>query len=144
MYTENEKREVSASIQAYLHDNYEYFESNEKWHEKAIEVVTRDLDLDSDDLDHFRSLIIEIAAKHNDERDGDGYSYDLAATKEEIYSAVYKIAMNSSANNFVEFRSEVEVSIRSDLIIPLSKEWIVEEALLEYSSLAIEEDEDNV
>ncbi|MBH3384693.1 hypothetical protein I5S53_12050 [Pseudomonas juntendi] len=144
MYTENEKREVSASIQAYLDDNYEYFESNEKWHEKAIEVVTQDLDLDGDDLDYFRSLIIETAAKHDGERDGDGCSYDLAATKEEIYSAVFKIAIKSSANNFVEFRSEVEGSIRSDLIIPLSKDWIVEEALLEYSSLAVEEDDDNV
>ncbi len=72
------------------------------------------------------------------------YDPDCIATKEEIYAAVREIAMTSDAYDFVDFRKEVEGSINCDLIIPPEKEWIVEEALQEYRSLAIDEENDHV
>lgn len=72
------------------------------------------------------------------------YDTDIIATKEEIYAAVREIAMNSTAYNFVDFKKEVEGSIFSDLIIQPEQEWIVEEALQEYRSLAIKEENDHV
>lgn len=69
--------------------------------------------------------------------------HDLIATKDEIRAAVRNIALDSEAYNFVEFRKEVE-SINSDLIIPPEMDWVVEEALQEYRSLAIAEENDHV
>lgn len=71
------------------------------------------------------------------------YDPELVATKEEIRAAVRKIAMDSNAYNFIEFRKEVE-SIGSDLIIPPEMDWVVEEALQEYRSLALDEENDHV
>jgi len=72
------------------------------------------------------------------------YNPDLVATKAEIYAAVREIAMNSDAYNFVEFRKEVEGSIGSDLIIPPENDWMVEDALQEYRSLALDEENGHV
>lgn len=72
------------------------------------------------------------------------YDPDSIATREEIYAAVREIAMISDAYNFAEFKKEVEYSINCDLIIPPEKEWIVEDALQEYRSLVLDEDEENV
>ncbi|SDY27771.1 hypothetical protein [Pseudomonas salomonii] len=71
------------------------------------------------------------------------YAPELIATKDEIRAAVRKIAINSDAYNFVEFRNEVE-SIGSDLIIPPEMDWVVEEALQEYRSLALDEENGHV
>ncbi|MBX8497805.1 hypothetical protein [Pseudomonas cichorii] len=71
------------------------------------------------------------------------YDPELVATKDEIRAAVRKIAMESNAYNFIEFRKEVE-SVGSDLIIPPEMDWVVEEALQEYRSLAIAEENDDV
>lgn len=65
--------------------------------------------------------------------------HDLIATKDEIRAAVREIALGSDAINFFEFRKEVEGSIGSDLIIPTENDWMVEEALQEYRSLALDE-----
>lgn len=70
--------------------------------------------------------------------------YDLTATKDEIRAAVREIAMNTDAKDFVEFRKEVEGSIGSDLIIPTENDWMIEEALQEYRSLALNEENDHV
>lgn len=67
------------------------------------------------------------------------YDPELIATKDEIRAAVREIAMKSNAYNFVDFRKEVEGSIGSDLIIPPGMDWVLEEALQEYRSLAIAE-----
>lgn len=72
------------------------------------------------------------------------YDPELVATKEEIRAAVRKIALESNAYNFIEFRKEVEGSIGSDLIIPADNDWIVEEALQEYRSLALDEENGHV
>ncbi|WLG30187.1 MULTISPECIES: hypothetical protein [Pseudomonas] len=72
------------------------------------------------------------------------YDPELVATKDEIRAAVREIAINSDAYNFVEFRKEVEGSIGSDLIIPIENDWIVEEALQEYRSLALDEENGHV
>jgi hypothetical protein len=72
------------------------------------------------------------------------YDPELVVTKDEIRAAVREIAINSDAYNFVQFRKEVEGSIGSDLIIPLEMDWVVEEALQEYRSLAIAEKNDDV
>lgn len=72
------------------------------------------------------------------------YDPELVATKDEIRAAVREIAINSDAYNFVEFRKEVEGSIGSDLIIPPEMDWVVKEALQEYRSLAIAEENDDV
>lgn len=71
------------------------------------------------------------------------YAPELIATKDEIRAAVRKIAMESNAYNFIEFRKEVE-SIGSDLIIPPEMDWVVEEALQEYRSLALDEENNHV
>lgn len=71
------------------------------------------------------------------------YAPELIATKDEIRAAVRNIALNSEAHNFVEFRKEVE-SIGSDLIIPPEMDWVVEEALQEYRSLALDEENGHV
>lgn len=71
------------------------------------------------------------------------YDPDLIATKEEIRAAVRKIAMSSDACNFIEFRKEVE-SIGCDLIIPPEMDWVVEKALQEYRSLALDEENGHV
>ncbi|MNJ47414.1 hypothetical protein D3C77_425720 [compost metagenome] len=70
--------------------------------------------------------------------------HDLIATKEEIRAAVREIAMTSDANNFAEFRKEVEGSIGSDLIIPADNGWMIEEAIQEYRSLALDEENGHV
>lgn len=70
--------------------------------------------------------------------------HDLIATEDEIRAAVRDIAMASDANNFVEFRKEVEGSIGSDLIIPAENDWMVEEALQEFRSLALGEENGHV
>lgn len=72
------------------------------------------------------------------------YDPELVATKDEIRAAVREIAINSDAYNFVEFRKEVEDSIGSDLIIPPEMDWVVEEALQEYRSLALDEENSHV
>lgn len=72
------------------------------------------------------------------------YDPELVATKDEIRAAVREITINSDAYNFVEFRKEVEGSIGSDLIIPPEMDWVVKEALQEYRSLAIAEENDDV
>lgn len=71
------------------------------------------------------------------------YDPELIATKDEIRAAVRNIALNSEACNFVEFRKEVE-SIGSDLIIPAENDWMIEEALQEYRSLALDEENGHV
>ena len=71
------------------------------------------------------------------------YDPELIATKDEIGAAVRNIALSSEACNFVEFRKEVE-SIGSDLIIPPEMDWVVEEALQEYRSLALDEENGHV
>lgn len=72
------------------------------------------------------------------------YDPELIATKDEIRAAVREIAINSNAYNFVEFRKKVEGSIGSNLIIPAENDWIVEEALQEYRSLALDEENGHV
>jgi hypothetical protein len=72
------------------------------------------------------------------------YDPELIATKDEIRAAVREIAMNTDAINFIEFSWEVEESIGSDLIIPPEMDWIVEEAIQDYSSLALDEENGNV
>lgn len=72
------------------------------------------------------------------------YDPDVVATKAEIYAAVREIAINSDAYNFVEFRKEVEGSIGSDLTIPPENNWMVEDALQEYRSLALDEENGHV
>lgn len=72
------------------------------------------------------------------------YDPELVATKAEIYAAVREIALNSDAYNFIEFRKEVEGSIGGELLIPPEMDWVVEEALQEYRSLALDEENDHV
>ncbi|MGJ3439987.1 hypothetical protein AAZU54_08315 [Pseudomonas sp. Je.1.5.c] len=72
------------------------------------------------------------------------YDPELIATKDEILAAVREIAINSDAYNFVELRKEVEGSIGSDLIIPPELDWVVEEALQAYKSLAFDGENDHV
>ncbi|POF92856.1 hypothetical protein [Pseudomonas putida] len=72
------------------------------------------------------------------------YDPELVATKDEIRAAVREIALGSDASDFVEFRKEVEGSIGSDLIIPAENDWMVEEALQEYRSLALDEENGHV
>lgn len=78
------------------------------------------------------------------EYDPELYDPELIATKGEIRAAVREIAMNTDAINFIEFSREVEESIGSDLIIPPEMDWIVEEAIQDYSSLALDEENGNV
>ena len=72
------------------------------------------------------------------------YDPELIATKDEIRTAVREIALASDACDFVEFRKEVEASIGSDLIIPSENDWMVEEALQEFRSLALDEENGHV
>ncbi|MEQ6570993.1 hypothetical protein [Pseudomonas aeruginosa] len=72
------------------------------------------------------------------------YDPELVATKDEIRAAVQEIALGSDASDFVEFRKEVEGSIGSDLIIPSENDWMTEEALQEYRSLALDEENGHV
>ncbi|ESW39212.1 MULTISPECIES: hypothetical protein [Pseudomonas] len=72
------------------------------------------------------------------------YDPELIATKDEIRAAAREIAKSSTAYNFVEFRKEVEGAIGSDLIITPEMEWVVEEAIQEYRSLAIDEENEHV
>lgn len=70
-----------------------------------------------------------------------GLKPDDYATKEEIFEVVSKVAINTDANNYIEFKQEVMDALGEQLFVAPESEWAVEAALQEYRGLALGDEE---
>ena len=139
MTTENDIRLVTFAIEDYVEDNYQFFSTIDRWHAKAVDVVTSDMGLEPAEVEELMPLIIQVATAHNDARVTPGQDYDLAATKDEIYAVALDVARNSSDLRFVDFYGLVCDEVNgSGLIVRGADKYLIEEAAQEYYPLVRE------
>lgn len=140
MSAEQDRKLVTFSIEDYLDDNYEFFSTVERWHAKAIEIVTLDLGLEPAEVEELKLLIIEVATRHNSARVDVGRDYNLAATKGEIEAVALRVARSVSDMSYNDYHFLVRMEVNdSGLIVRGADKHMIEDAAVKYHHTAEEE-----
>ncbi|MGG5290017.1 hypothetical protein [Pseudomonas shirazensis] len=137
--TNSDIEQIRKALAAYNDFCFDYHATSGSWHAKAVAEVTSRLGLTSEEAIELSETIHGIADEFAESRiDPDAEcDYTVAADESDIREAVKTTAGDFEFCSFADFRDQAKSDAHGELCIRVEDEWILDEAIDEFSSVAL-------
>lgn len=135
---------IRKTLTSYNDFCFDYHATVDSWHSRAVKEVVSALGLTSKEASELRDSIHIVADEFIGSRvnlDAD-CDYTIAADEDDIRDTVKYTAENFEFGSFEEFQYQAKSDAHSELCIRIEDEYILDEAIDEFTDLALASDKD--